>query len=404
MEVVIVIAAVGLVAAFVVWLLGGRARLPARQGDLLVRAPSERPAEDAAVTIVHSGLEADRALVLGPSSALSAIDSALEALPGRDRPQPLLPQFARRIGVNAGALPNLKLAHESLTGRWVKVSPESAKQLASSQAVVDKAGDVLAVLKGEQGKFKHVVRIQDTAGTTMAASNLAVLVATAAIQQQLNEIQESLEEITEAVDELQATSDIDRSAETIGLQETLVQIYADMQATGRITPEHWDELSNLRQPVNKLVAEARMHVRRLAPATRAGLNREQRVDKLDEILGKDRLEFWLDQMLQSHLAATRFDALYLAYRAETKPEALADLRDGAQQRLGDRRRDLLELGKTLERLTDLDAVSLWDRARWRKKDRLERYARDAEELSERFGDFLALARSVPDPDRLSLSA
>jgi hypothetical protein len=88
-----------------------------------------------------------------------------------------------------------------LSGRLVLVDPATAKAIKAGAMVTDKAGDMLAVIRGSSGGFSGLTRIKPLSGGLVksAAAGPAMLSAIA-MQQQLARVEKSISEVRDAVD------------------------------------------------------------------------------------------------------------------------------------------------------------------------------------------------------------
>ena len=130
------------------------------------------------------------------------------------------------------------------TGHLVRLHPDSVAAFKSLKAdqVKDAAGFVYATLRGEGGKYRHVVRIKDAASLQTLSAGAAVISALA-MQAQLDRIEKQLGQIQVAVSGVQRTLDDAASADRAALDHLLGEIYRTAHESGQLTPAQWAQLA-----------------------------------------------------------------------------------------------------------------------------------------------------------------
>lgn len=116
-------------------------------------------------------------------------------------------------------------------------------QKKGSRPVYDKATNMLGLVKGDKGKFQHVMRFDKAGAQTMVASNAATLAVTAALSQQLEQIEQQLNDISDMLTGLVADADRHRLAKVIAANRDLVAIADDVRRRGKMVQEDWDLLA-----------------------------------------------------------------------------------------------------------------------------------------------------------------
>ncbi|HEU0130107.1 MAG TPA: hypothetical protein VFQ85_03855 [Mycobacteriales bacterium] len=151
-----------------------------------------------------------------------------------------------------------------LTGRLVLVDPATAKAIKAGTMVTDKAGDMLAVIRGSGGGFSGLTRIKPLSGGLVksAAAGPAMLSAIA-MQQQLARVEKSISEVRDAVDAVKGYLEAAQRAAVEGRRATLATVYRTAQETGRMTQSLWDQIQDLE---STLIADAKLADRALAQA------------------------------------------------------------------------------------------------------------------------------------------
>jgi hypothetical protein len=351
--------------------------------------------------MLPSPLDDDRALVVGSPTSMAAVDGA--RLPARVDPQPAFPALVRRVGATLSEIEDLKFAREVAQGRWVRLTPETARQLKKHGPVVNRAGETLGVIKGDGGRIAHVMRVDRLAGSGMALANLSGAMTSAAVSRKLDEISESLSEIQATLDRLELRNDLDQYADVVSLNQTLERIALDVRAEGAITSDDWISIAGCEASVKKAMERSRLHLGAIRPGDRATLNRRERVQALKKLVETDRLDWWLDLFVRAELAAARWDGLRLLYRSSKDPAVGDRLAAELAQSIQDRQRERQELGAAIREMLDTTPVNLFDRLRiWSKRD-LQQLQTSIRKISDRHGDALGLEAIVVPPGGAAVS-
>jgi hypothetical protein len=237
---VIVLAVLSAMVAVVVLLLALRTRraLVPEPGEL---AALDEPSVD--LEAVMAGAGATLYIPIDAERTYLAVAHPEAPVEGRASPVPsqlVAAAVAGQAGlealVNAGRL----------TGRLVLVDPATAKAIKAGTMVTDKAGDMLAVIRGSSGGFSGLTRIKPLSGGLVksAAAGPAMLSAIA-MQQQLARVEKSISEVRDAVDAVKGYLEAAERASVEGRRETLSTVYRTAQETGRMTQSLWDQIQGL---------------------------------------------------------------------------------------------------------------------------------------------------------------
>jgi hypothetical protein len=260
----------------------------------------------------------DEALVIGSEVALSVLDdSGLTRRPTTGRPGPL-PQLIRS-GMAAGGLQATRHAQTGVdSGRLVALSRETMEHLDKGKPVYDKANNMLGIVKDDKGKIRHVMRLDQKGAQAVVASNAATLAVTAALSQQLEQIAEQLAEISETLEGMVRDKDRERLAEVIAANDVLLGVADNVRRRG-IADTDAHQLATLKLPVIAKQVEAEFKFEEVLGEPFEKLTRADRVDKLDRLVEKERLDYWLAVRVQADLARTRADLLNLYWNTKPTP-------------------------------------------------------------------------------------
>lgn len=338
---------------------------PVAQGPLLVPLPNGR----------------DEALVLGSDEELAVLERAgvIRATSGPSRGP--LPQVIRTVIASGGAEANRRAAQGVESGRIVALSKETMAQLEKNKAARDRAGNVLGLIRGKNGRLAHVMRLDKAGAQAVVASNAATLAMTAAVSQQLEHIEQQLTEIRETLDDMLETADIERLGDAIGTSDELESIANDIRRRGYMTQADQNRLADVSLDVSQNARGVELKTAKLLSATAAETSRAERVRQLDGLLGK-RLDYWLALWVQTELAYTRRDLLHLYWEQTQHPEAARSLAEQVRESISARQERMKQLGVTLDELSDPESRKRLDRLRLISRHRLI-------ERDEKIGQILA---------------
>jgi hypothetical protein len=144
-----------------------------------------------------------------------------------------------------------------LTGRLVVVDPATAKAIKAGAMVTDKAGEMLAVIRGRGGTFSQPARITPLSGGLVKSATAGPAILSAiAMQAQLAQVEKAISEVRDAVDAVKGYLDAAEEASVEGRRDTLTTVYRTAQQTGRMTQALWDQIQDLEAPLRRDVALA----------------------------------------------------------------------------------------------------------------------------------------------------
>lgn len=325
------------------------------------------------------------ALVIGREEALAALDaSGLTQCPGKGGVGPL-PQLVRS-GMAAGGLETTRRAQHGVdSGRIVALSKETMERLDKGKPVYDKANNMLGVVKGDKGKISHVMRLDQKGAQAVVASNAATLAVTAALSQQLGQIAEQLAEISETLEGMVRDKDRERLSEILAANEVLVGIAEDVRRRG-ITESDAHQLAALKLSVIAKQIEAEFKFDEVLGESFEELTRAERQERLETLVDKERLDYWLAVRVQADLARTRADLLRLYWEHHAHPDTAPALNASTKAAIRERQRRLALVGVTLRGLSDPESRTRLDPLRQFSRYRLGKEHAKIETLLSRHGD------------------
>lgn len=381
--------------ALVVHRRGRRAQVtgPEAPAASLVTTPGDSPVDVVGpdpddLVLVPFPNETGQALVVGPEDALSIFDqSGLTKRDTRAGSGPI-PQLVRNAVAAGGLKATDTLQKGAKSGRIVSLTPETMKRLEKGSPVYDKAGNLLALIRGEKGRFSSPMQLDKTGAQVAAASNMATLAVTAALSQQLEAISRQLEEMSETLEGMVKDKDRERLSDSLAANEILFEIAENVRRRG-ITEADYMQLASLKHRVTSLQIETTAKLAEIAPDGVARLGRNKRLEVLESLYTKERLEYWLALQVQADLARTRCDLVTLLWEHHSHPETAAALNQKVAGAIRSRQLRAAEVGDALRALSDPASQTRLDPVRVISRHRLGKAQGRVEELLLAHGDAFA---------------
>jgi hypothetical protein len=403
MEAVLII-----IAVFVLLAIGSAAVVRRRRAAHTEAAPQPSPSRshgDATadgpgrddLILVPLPNRRDEALILGSSRALDVLDaSGLTERPSDHAPGPL-PQLVRSA-MATGGIKSTRRAQDGIdSGRIVALSKETMGHLDKGKPVFDKAGNMLGIVKGEKDKISHVMRFDKRGAQAVVASHAATLAVTAALSQQLDQIAEQLADISETLEGMVRDKDRERLSEVAAANELLVELANNVRRRGIDQADAY-QLANIKLPVFAKQLEAEFKFNEVLGEGYEKLSRKERLDRLGQIVEKERLAYWLALTVQADLARTRADFLTLYWEHHQHPETAGFLNAATERAVVERQERLAAIGQTLRELSDPKALTRMDPLRQHSRYRLGKEHKKLKELLVKHGTAFA----GPDADPFAL--
>lgn len=356
--------------------------------DLAVSPSAPDPRSDD-VVLVPLPNGRNEALALGTEATLDAFESSGLGTRSKVGSGGPLPQVVRQV-IGAGGQAVTKHADKQIdAGRIVALSDETMKHLATNTAAHDKAGNMLGLVRGNKGKFSHVMRLDRAGAKAVTVSNAATLAVTAALSQQLEHIEEQLTEIRKTLDGLVADNDRERLAKVVASNQELLKIANRIRRHGEMTDADRNDLSEHSLPVATSVIETQYKFEELQARITPDLDRGERQEELKRLRGEERLEYWLAIRVEVELAQTRHDLLDLYWEHSRHPETAEQLGQEVRSAVEARQERMRLLGEILSNLADPESRTRLDPLRQISRIRLKKQQDAVEKLLGRHGEAFA---------------
>lgn len=169
-------------------------------------------------------------------------DQGLDRIPSKDLD---LPRLGSLLGTGgAAAKVGSELAENS--GRWVKLTAESARAVKQYGLMPTKTPGVSHAMVGKPGDIKQWLQIAQAPGVLlsgpMALSALSTVMQQRAMQQQMDEIVEYLQEINEKVDDILRSQKDAVLADMIGVELIIEEALTVRDQVGRVSEVTWSKV------------------------------------------------------------------------------------------------------------------------------------------------------------------
>ena len=381
---------------------GARATGPDALGGALVSTsggsptPAVGPGPDDLV-LVPLPNDTGQALVVGTEDALAIFDQSGLTKRETSAGSGPVPQLVRNAMAADGLKATNKFQQGANSGRIVSLTPETMEDLARGKPVFDKAGNLLALVRGDKGHFKPM-RLDKAGAQAAAASNMATLAVTAALSQQLAAISEQLQEMSETLEGMVRDKDRERLADALAANAELLEIAEAVRRRG-ITQTDFIQLASLKHRVTSLQIETTAKLAELAPDGVESMSRAKRREVLEGLYAKERLEYWLALQVQVDLAKTRSDLLTLLWEHHQYPGTASELNATIANAIRQRQQRAAEVGEALRALADPKSQTRLDPVRVVARHKLGKAQGQIDALLRSHGD----AFTGPDEDPHTVS-
>lgn len=268
-----------------------------------------------------------------------------------------LDRLRHRAGAAAGAL---QAASEisAGSGRWVQLTTQSA-ELAKKYPMVTKTSSGLqtGVLRGEKGRFVHLVEFARGPGATLTSpaflAGAAGVMAQVAMQQTMDEITDYLATIDQKVDDvLRAQSDA-VLADMIGVDLTIEEAMSIREHTGRVSETTWSKV----QATSMTIARTQGYALRQLDALAEKLESKRGMGDLVKAAkeAETKAAEWLVVLARCVQLQDAIAILELDRVLDAEPEQLDAHRQGLQVARQKRRDAIADATRLL--ITRLDAAA-----------------------------------------------
>ncbi|MCF3129100.1 hypothetical protein [Streptomyces olivochromogenes] len=198
----------------------------------MMSPPSPVPVVDSQVLVVP-GTSDDEVYVFGAPENLDLFGTTVVQTPMQ------LGSWATQIKAAVDGVQT----YQQMVGRLMLVDPEMAAAIRAGSAAKDKAGEVLALVRGNKGRFQHVARLKGVGGLAAAASMTNALSAMA-LQAQLDRIEKQLTTISEQVGSVQRKQLREWHAEARATQLQLAEVYQTARSAGTLSETNWRQIES----------------------------------------------------------------------------------------------------------------------------------------------------------------
>jgi hypothetical protein len=292
-----------------------------------------------------------QALIVGPDDALAIFDQSGLTTRETSAGSGAVTQLVRNAMAAGGQWATDRFQQGVESGRIVSLTQESMEDLAKGEPVYDKAGNLLAMVRGDKGHFGKPLSLDKAGVQAAAASNMATLAVTAALSQQLEAISQQLQEMSETLEGMVRDKDRERLADALAANAELLEIAENVRRRG-ISQTDFIQLASLKHRVTSLQIETTAKLADLAPDGVESMSRAKRREVLDGLYAKERLEYWLALHVQVDLAKTRSDLLTLLWEHHQHPETAPELNATIANAIRQRQQRAAEVGEALRALAD----------------------------------------------------
>lgn len=301
--------------------------------------------------------DGDGLAVIGDPAAVERFLSSA-GVPSKDL------QLHQKLGsaLNAGsgvAQAGSQLAANS--GRWVKLTEESAKALKLGKAMKGSSGDVSrAIVTTSKGKTAKILEFVKPGAVGSMLTNPAMLAGAAgimaqvAMQQTMEEITEYLKVIDEKVDDILRAQKDAAIAEMIGVGMVIDDAMLKREHVGRVSEVTWSSLHGAAQTI----ATTQAYALRQLDALAEKIEKKSRVGELAKLTGtaEATVEEWLAVLarcfqLQDGLAVLELDRVL-----DSSPDDVDRHRAGLRAARAKRRDDISK--STARLLSRMDAAAV----------------------------------------------
>lgn len=272
---------------------------------------------DAAEVMVYE--DGDGFLVFGTEAALTGVEASTTALT-----RLIEPEMLSRAGALVQGLGQL----QEMSGRWMKLTPESAHLKNAVGAIGAKDGFALGMVRGDKGRILTHLRFEHATLLTPAApAALGAMATQMALEAALDDITKYLEVIDAKLDRLLKQ----RKLESLGLLGGVTFAIEEAESihvqTGVVSAITWSKVQANSLALQSMQAESVAQLSALAElVTEAGDD----PDKIAATLGdaKEETPFWLGILARTIALQDRQYRLELQRVADAEPKQLNSHREG----------------------------------------------------------------------------
>jgi hypothetical protein len=305
------------------------------------------------VELVSDG---DGLAVIGRSSDVERflLDQGLDHAPSKDL------EFHRLLSLlgAGGAAVQIGSDVAANSGRWVKLTAESAAAVRQYGLMATKTPGVSHAMIGKPGDIKQWLQIAQAPGALlsgpMALSALATMMQQQAMQEQMDEIVEYLQEISEKVDDILRSQKDAVLADMIGVDLVIEEALTIRHQVGRVSDVTWSKVQSTSMTIAHTQAYALLHLDAIAEKLEKKANLGDIAKATKE--AEPKIREWLMVLARTFQLQQGVSVLELDRVLDASPEELDNHRVGLAT-AGQTRLELI--GRSTARLlTQMDETIL----------------------------------------------
>lgn len=263
--------------------------------------------------------DGDGLAVIGDSAVVDRFLAA-EGLSSKDLG---LPRLSRILSVGGG-VSSVGSEAAANSGRWVKLTKESAKLVRKHGLRESKGGYSTGVLKGKNGQVKGFVEFVKAPGTLLTnpamLAGAAGIIAQLAMQQTMDEITDYLATIDKKVDDVLRAQKDAVLADMIGVDLVIEEAMIIRDQVGRVSEVTWSKA----QATTLTIARTQAYALRQLDAVAEKLEREKRFGELADATkeAQSTVQDWLAVLARCYQLQEAIAVLELDRVLDSSPDEL----------------------------------------------------------------------------------
>ncbi|GGB23713.1 hypothetical protein GCM10011492_11990 [Flexivirga endophytica] len=263
--------------------------------------------------------DGDGLAVIGDSAVVDRFLAA-EGLSSKDLG---LPRLSRILSVGGG-VSSVGSEAAANSGRWVKLTKESAKLVRKHGLRESKGGYSTGVLKGKNGQVKGFVEFVKAPGTLLTnpamLAGAAGIMAQLAMQQTMDEITDYLATIDKKVDDVLRAQKDAVLADMIGVDLVIEEAMIIRDQVGRVSEVTWSKA----QATTLTIARTQAYALRQLDAVAEKLEREKRFGELADATkeAQSTVQDWLAVLARCYQLQEAIAVLELDRVLDSSPDEL----------------------------------------------------------------------------------
>lgn len=263
--------------------------------------------------------DGDGLAVIGDSAVVDRFLAA-EGLSSKDLG---LPRLSRILSVGGG-VSSVGSEAAANSGRWVKLTKESAKLVRKHGLRESKGGYSTGVLKGKNGQVKGFVEFVKAPGTLLTnpamLAGAAGIIAQLAMQQTMDEITDYLATIDKKVDDVLRAQKDAVLADMIGVDLVIEEAMIIRDQVGRVSEVTWSKA----QATTLTIARTQAYALRQLDAVAEKLEREKRFGELAHATkeAQSTVQDWLAVLARCYQLQEAIAVLELDRVLDSSPDEL----------------------------------------------------------------------------------